>query len=102
MTIYEVSDILVSGGKKIATANTPTQLFPTAPCEPKKGIKLKAPAGNTGIVYVGAINVSTNTSSPQAGFPLSANESVDLPVEDLTQLYVAAGTANDIICWIAQ
>jgi|GEM_PF-6769828 len=91
----DVSDIFVHGTTNLTTANTPSQIT-AAPSEAKKGMQLKAPAGNSGTVYIGDRNSVTDAN----GYPLSANETVFLAVENPTRVYAYNSTANDAVSWI--
>jgi len=90
----EGSDVFLHGTTNLATANTPTQL--TTWTEARKGITIKAPAGNSGTIYVGKAKSVTADN----GFPLSANETVFVRVQDVSQVYVFNATANDTASWI--
>lgn len=90
----DVSDIFVQGTTNLATANTANQLSTIT--EAKKGIRVKAPAGNSGIIYVGD-RLSVTAAN---GYPLSANESVFIAVEDPSRVYAFNATANDSAAWI--
>jgi hypothetical protein len=89
-----VSDIFVQGTTNLTTVNTSKQITTVSACN--KGIRLKAPAGNGGIVYVG----DRASVSAANGYPLSANESVFIAVEDPSRVYGFNATVNDTICWI--
>lgn len=90
----EATDIFSHGTTNLATVNTASQI--TSVSEAKKGIQLKAPAGNSGIVYIGdRLSVTADN-----GYPLSANESVMIQVEDPSRVYGFNATANDAISWI--
>jgi len=59
-------------------------------------VTIKANEGNTGNIYVGNNSV-TNAN----GLILSAGESVDLKIDDLSKVYVDADVAGDGISYIA-
>ena len=91
----DVSDVLAHGTTNLATVNTANQIAATS-LKPKKGIRIKAPAGNSGTIYIGdRLSVTADN-----GYPLSANESVFLAVEDVTRVYAFNATANDTVSWI--
>jgi hypothetical protein len=99
---YDVSNVFITGGKKLTTTNL-TQLFSSQPAEPpRKGIRLKGDPGNSGTIYVGNSNITSNTDSDNVGYPLSANEEVELYLEDLTLLHAMASSANDVISWVVE
>ena len=90
----ETSDVFLHGTTNLTTANTAVQL--STYTEARKGIRIKAPAGNSGIIYVG-LHKSVTASN---GYPLSANESVFVPFLDVSQVWVFNATANDEASWI--
>lgn len=56
------------------------------------GIVVKALSTNTAVVYVGDSSVTTSD-----GFPLSANESISLPVDDPSKVYCISGTSSQVL-----
>lgn len=63
----------------------------------KRGWLLKADAGNSGIIYIGASDVTAGTTDATDGYPLSAGESEFFPVEDLSTLYGIGSATNQVI-----
>ena len=61
----------------------------------KSGVTVKALAGNTGSIYVGAENVAAAT-----GFELSAKESVFIEVADIASVWIDASVTDDGITYI--
>lgn len=60
------------------------------------GIRIKALAGNSGIVYVGNSSVdSTN------GLELSAGEETFIEIDNIAKVYVDAAENDDGVSWIA-
>jgi hypothetical protein len=90
----EGSDIFIHGTTNLTTANTAVQLSTCT--EARKGIRIKAPAANSGTIYVG-LNASVTAAN---GYPLTANESVFVPFMDVSQVWVFNATANDEASWI--
>ena len=90
----EGSDVFLHGTTNLATANVAVQL--TTSTEARKGITVKAPAGNSGIIYIGKEKSVTAAN----GYPLSANESVFVRVEDPSKVYAFNPSANDAASWI--
>jgi hypothetical protein len=72
----------------ITVGTTPVNI-PTTGRPMVRGVTVKTPSTNAGTVYVGsAANVSATT-----GFPLALNETLFLPVEDLSQIWVVASAS---------
>lgn len=59
-----------------------------------KGYQLKANASNTGILYIGPVGVTANTSPDTDGFPLSADQGLFLPVNNSGVVYAIASVPN--------
>ena len=59
-----------------------------------KGYQLKASASNTGILYIGPVGVTANTSPDTDGFPLSADQGLFLPVNNSGVVYAIASVPN--------
>ena len=72
---------LVHGQKTIASAGTEEAIGASTPL--LSGVKVKALAANTGIVYVGANPVTSST-----GFALAAGEEVFLEVANLATVFI--------------
>jgi hypothetical protein len=69
-----------------------------------KGVLLRAPGScdptpNTAAVWVGGKSV-TSDSGPTGGMPLTPGESMFLPVDDPTQIYLISTDDNQDIAWI--
>lgn len=59
------------------------------------GVQIVAAASNTGVVYVGVRpNLTAGTNDDSDGFPLSAGESVLLPVSAESEVYAIADAAS--------
>lgn len=83
------------GNASIATPNTAVQL--KASSTPARKVRVKAWAGNAGIIYVGGAGVTASTHATTGGIPLSAGEAIDLPLGEagnLDAVYVNATAAG--------
>jgi len=61
-----------------------------------QGVSIKAHPDNAAVVYVGA----DNGVGSAAGYPLGAGDSLDLAIDDSSEIWVR-GTADDIVGFIA-
>jgi hypothetical protein len=59
------------------------------------GVFLKAHPSNTGIIYVGLVDVDSSN-----GFPLGAGEVLFIGVSNLNELYFDASVSGEKVCWI--
>ena len=59
---------------------------------------IKALPANTGVICIGA----DNTVSSTTGFPLSASESIAIPVTDPSLVWVIASADNQGVAWYGQ
>ncbi len=66
-----------------------------------KGVQIKAPETNSGVVYVGASGVTADSADATDGFPLSPGEGLFVPVDDPSKLYVIASAAGQKVFWFA-
>ena len=87
---------IYSGQETVDAAGTDQTIRPAGSQAITSGVTVKALAGNTGIIYVGAENVAAAT-----GFELSAKESVFLEVSDIASVWIDAATTDDGVSWIA-
>ena len=81
-----------TGAKTVGT--TPVQL--TVGLDIQKGIRIKAPSSNSGIVYVTRQGGTTAT-----GFPLDAGDEVFIPVGEIPDIYLVASQVSQEIRWLA-
>lgn len=83
---------------EINVTGTATQL-PDVPCQ--YGL-IKAAAANTGIIYIGGsgVTIANGSTDTTSGYPLSAGESMTVPVSNLNVLYDIASTAGDGLSYI--
>lgn len=80
-----------TGQTKVASTGIAVPLAAQALAQ---GIVVQGLKGNIGVVEVGPSTVGTGT-----GFELQPGQSVTLPLDDASHLYVT-GTAGDGVCWI--
>ena len=62
----------------------------------RKGVLIKAGTGNAGTVYLGNATVTADTAAT-GGFPLSAGQSVTLPIDQIDQLYAIGSASGQIV-----
>jgi len=96
VTSVAIPTTIYSGQETVDSAGTDQTIRPAGSQAITSGVTVKALAGNTGIVYVGAENVAAAT-----GFELSAKESVFLEVADIASVWIDAATTDDGVSWIA-
>jgi hypothetical protein len=65
----------------------------------EKGVIVKAAAGNGGTVYVGNSDVTANSAEATDGFELTAGESITVPVDDVSKVYVIGSGAGQQVFW---
>lgn len=58
--------------------------------EGNHNLNLKAFSTNTGTIYIGTIGVTAGTAQPTDGYPLKANESFTLPINQTGVIYAIA------------
>lgn len=69
---------------------------------PRCGVTVKASILNSGKIFVGNSKMQNGgTGDTDCGYELDAGESVFLPIDDISKVYVAASVANQIVYWIA-
>lgn len=66
----------------------------------KKGVLVKADVNNAGEVYVGPVSVTAGSPDSTSGLQLSANDSVELEVADVSDVYVIASAAGQKVYWL--
>ena len=62
------------------------------PC--KRGVGLKAAAGNAGTIYIGPSDVTAGATAATDGWPLAAGDELFLPLDDPRAVYAIASVAN--------
>lgn len=90
----EASEEFATGHGTVGT--TPVVQLATVETLIKKYVEVKADLTNANNVYVGINTVSTTT-----GFLLDAGESVRIPIDDLSKVYVVADAAAQGFSWLA-
>lgn len=90
---------LATGQDTVATTGTAVQLNDgTSLTVPSNAsLRVKGLSSNGGIVYVGDDTVAAGN-----GYELGAGESVVLSVDDVTAVWIDAGTAGDGVSWIVE
>lgn len=66
----------------------------------KRGVQVKAAAGNTGKVYVGNADVTNGTTDATDGFELSAGDGLFVPCFDASTVYVIGSAATQKVFWL--
>ena len=61
------------------------------------GVRVKALAGNSGTVYVGASGVTTST-----GWPLTAGQEVLFPVQTANAIWAIASASSQVVAFFAE
>ena len=81
-------------GRKSSIGTTAVQLT-TAVTHANRGVQIVADASNSSTIYVGLATVTTDAADSTDGFPLSAGESVVIPVINPSTVYVIAASGSD-------
>jgi hypothetical protein len=86
----------LSGVATVVTAGTPVVLGSVIISKP---IWVKAPASNTGVMYLG--NDGADSVSSTTGYHLAAGDTIILDnVYDLSTVYVNASVSGEKLCWL--
>lgn len=93
---HETADRFIHGAKTVGT--TRAQLT-TRDFKCFKGVMLKTPVANTGVVYIGGGSVTNNNADETGGIPLAPGDAIGLPVESPSLLYVVADDADQVISY---
>jgi len=93
---------LRNGHKTVGTSAV--QLTPQS-FKAEKGILIRSPGAddptpNTAVVWVAQTPNVTADSTGSGGYPLAPGESVSLPVNDPSKLYVISTAADQTIAWM--
>lgn len=67
----------------------------------KRGVTLRAPSTNTGILYIGNSDVTAGTTAATDGIPLEPGDSLFVEIDNPNKLYAIADTVNQKIFWSA-
>lgn len=86
-TIYHGQKTVTTAGTEVALAASQAIL---------SGVRIKALAANTGIIYVGANPVTSST-----GFALAAGEEVFVEVANLATVYIDSSVNGEGVSYIA-
>lgn len=86
-TIYHGQKTVTTAGTEVALAASQALL---------SGVRIKALAANTGIIYVGANPVTSTT-----GFALAAGEEVFVEVANLATVYIDSSVNGEGVSYIA-
>jgi hypothetical protein len=70
-----------------------------------KGLLLRAPGTddatpNTNFIWVGGAGVTANSNVGTGGMPLAPGDSINLPLDDPTEVYVISDAAAQEIAWM--
>ena len=70
-----------------------------------KGLLLRAPGSddptpNTNFIWVGGAGVTADSNVGTGGMPIAPGESINLPVNDPTDVYVISDAASQEIAWM--
>lgn len=66
-----------------------------------KGVILKAPDSNEGIVYLGSGNVTNDNAATTGGIPLHPGDAIGFPIASPDLIYVVASQAGQIVSYCA-
>lgn len=96
----QLSSTVDNGAKSVDTSAV--QLS-TSTYKAKNGVVVKAAPSNTGIVYVGDSDaVTANSSDTTDGFPLSASESITIPVDKPSRIYIIGSDSSQKVFFLCQ
>jgi len=73
------------------------QALTTEPFDVSHSVTIEATAGNTDTIYVG----ENNQVAVGSGWPLTAGEKVEIPIDDARKIYVIGGAATQAYKWLA-
>ncbi len=70
-----------------------------------KGLLIRAPGSddptpNTNFIWIGLASVTANSNVGTGGMPLSPGESLVLPVDDPSKVFVISDTASQEVAWM--
>lgn len=95
--VKSVSSSVITGSKT-TVANTAVPLtsgsIPTT-----KGVVVKSANANSENVYIGPSTVTPGTASSTDGFELFAGESLTIPVDDVSKVYVSSTFSGMKVFW---
>lgn len=97
ISVYPTSGSLTHGHVATTGANAIQLKATTLPCQ---GVIVKAHKENSATIYVGASTVTADYTAATGGYPLEPGESVGVPTQDASTVYVR-GATGDAVAWIA-
>lgn len=80
-----------------ATVGLTEQALPAPGIEVRNGLRIRAAATNTGLIYIGRPGVTTAT-----GFELGAGQEIDLEVDGKVNMSVIASAITQKLSWLAR
>lgn len=83
----------------VTVGTTAVQLSSTS-VHANSGIAIRADKDNAGTVFVGNSDVTTGTSDSTNGFPLYKKDVYIIPADDVSNVYVRATEADQIVYWM--
>jgi hypothetical protein len=86
-------------GRKSSISTTAVQLT-SVDFTCRRGVLVKAAAGNSGKVYVGKSDATNDSADATDGFELSAGESVVIEVDKPNKVYVIGSAASQKVFWV--
>lgn len=81
--------------------DTTAEALTSTSFKPQRGVLIKADSSNTGIVYVGLSDVTAGSESTTDGIPLEAGESIEIEIDDISNLYTIGSANNQKVYWMA-
>jgi|GEM_PF-1767258 len=64
-----------------------------------KGVQLRAADANSGVVYVGQSTLTADTADATDGYPLAAGETLFVPVNDASKIFLRATAESQKVFW---
>ena len=96
---FENPPQIASQVKKVTTVGTAVQLPPLLiPYDME--VVIKAPAGNTGTIYIG--NSKPEAEDHTLSYPLERGEPIEYKIRNLSQLWIDSTVANEGIVWTVE
>ena len=100
VVVSQDSQSVLDHGSNLDIDATAEQITTTS-FSAKKGVILKCPSANTGILYIGNSDVTAGTTAATDGIPLEPGESLFIEVNNPNLLYAISDTADQKIFWMA-
>lgn len=92
----------IENGAKSSIGGTALQMT-TSTYRCKSGVIVKAASTNTALVYVGDSSaVTANSNDTTDGFEIAAGQSITVPVDKPSRIYVIASAVSQKVFWTAQ